>query len=385
MQRIARDPAVGGASSRPRERDRLPGQRRAHGARDRRRSGATATSPRPRAGTRSTWRSASTSRTRARAATGSATACATAGYGDPGDGWRAGEDLGWGTGDARDAQRARRRLARQRPPPAHPALAAYGRSASASPAGAPKPTGSEPAGRDLRDGPGDDPRLDRISRGMTATAPSGARYGVTSMVAPLQRVLVRRPALAGDWDGAGWRTPDPAELERQHEAFVELLDGLGAEVEVADALDGQVDAVYMHDPLILSGRGGIPLNMAKPARMREPGHAAEALRGRRRPGPRHARRATPTPTAATASGSTTRPPRSASATAPTARARRGSRSCSSPRASTSRPTTCRTTRAPRTSCTCSRSCSAATERLFVVYEPLAPVRLLQDIRERGIE
>jgi N-dimethylarginine dimethylaminohydrolase len=112
---------------------------------------------------------------------------------------------------------------------------------------------------------------------MTATAPSGARFGVTSMVAPLKRVLVRRPALSGDWDGAGWRTPDPEKLRAQHEAFVELLDGLGAQVEVADALDGQVDAVYMHDPLIVSGRGGIPLNMAKPARMREPGHAAEAL------------------------------------------------------------------------------------------------------------
>ena len=29
--------------------------------------------------------------------------------------------------------------------------------------------------------------------------------------------------------------------------------------------------------------------------------------------------------------------------------------------------------------------SAATEDLFVVYEPLAPVRLLQDIEERGID
>jgi N-dimethylarginine dimethylaminohydrolase len=29
--------------------------------------------------------------------------------------------------------------------------------------------------------------------------------------------------------------------------------------------------------------------------------------------------------------------------------------------------------------------SAATESLFVIYEPLAPVRLLQDIQERGIE
>ena len=45
------------------------------------------------------------------------------------------------------------------------------------------------------------------------------------------------------------------------------------EVEVAEALDGQVDAVYMHDPQIMSGAGGIPLNMAKPIRQSEPGHA----------------------------------------------------------------------------------------------------------------
>jgi len=109
---------------------------------------------------------------------------------------------------------------------------------------------------------------------MTASAP---RYGVTSMVAPLQRVLVRRPALAGDWDGAGWRTPDPDKLRAQHEAFIELLDGLGAEVEVADALDGQVDSVYMHDPVLVTGRGAIPLRMAKPARQAEPAAMAAEL------------------------------------------------------------------------------------------------------------
>jgi N-dimethylarginine dimethylaminohydrolase len=97
------------------------------------------------------------------------------------------------------------------------------------------------------------------------------------MVAPLQRVLVRRPASDGDWAGAGWRTPDPLLLARQHEAFCELLAELGAQVEVAGALDGQVDAVYMHDPLLVTGRGGIPLRMAKPARRAEPGHAAEEL------------------------------------------------------------------------------------------------------------
>ena len=106
---------------------------------------------------------------------------------------------------------------------------------------------------------------------------TAAAYGVTSMIAPLRRVLVRRPALAGDWAGAAWRTPDPDRLAAQHEAFCELLDGLGAEVEVAEALDGQVDAVYMHDPMVMTGRGGIPLRMAKPARTREPERGAAEL------------------------------------------------------------------------------------------------------------
>jgi N-dimethylarginine dimethylaminohydrolase len=104
-----------------------------------------------------------------------------------------------------------------------------------------------------------------------------ADFGVTSMTAPLRRVLVRRPATAGDWGGAGWRVPDPARLEAQHEAFCELLAGLGPRVEVAGALAGQVDAVYMHDPLLVTAQGGIPLRMRKPAREREPGHAREEL------------------------------------------------------------------------------------------------------------
>jgi N-dimethylarginine dimethylaminohydrolase len=102
-------------------------------------------------------------------------------------------------------------------------------------------------------------------------------YGVTSMVAPLRRVLVRRPSLDGDWHGAGWRTPDAGLLDRQHEQFCELLAGLGPQVEVADRLDGQVDSVYMHDPLLVTGSGGIVLRMAKPARRAEPGHAADEL------------------------------------------------------------------------------------------------------------
>jgi N-dimethylarginine dimethylaminohydrolase len=109
------------------------------------------------------------------------------------------------------------------------------------------------------------------------TTPDSATYGVTSMIAPLRRVLVRRPATSGDWSGAAWRTPDPVLLARQHEDFCELLAELGAQVEVANALDGQVDSVYIHDPMVMTARGGIPLQMIKPARVREPGHAAEEL------------------------------------------------------------------------------------------------------------
>ena len=109
------------------------------------------------------------------------------------------------------------------------------------------------------------------------SSPDTATYGVTSMIAPLRRVLIRRPATSGDWAGAGWRTPDPELLARQHERFCELLAELGAQVEVADALEGQVDAVYMHDPMVMTARGAIPLRMIKPARVREPGHAAEEL------------------------------------------------------------------------------------------------------------
>ena len=105
---------------------------------------------------------------------------------------------------------------------------------------------------------------------------SGA-FGVTSMTAPLRRVLVRRPATSGDWEGAGWRVPDVDALVRQHEALCALLAELGAEVEVAAALDGQVDAVYMHDPLLLTADGGLALRMRKPARAREPAHARGEL------------------------------------------------------------------------------------------------------------
>lgn len=219
---------------------------------------------------------------------------------------------------------------------------------------------------------------------MTASAPSGARFGVTSMVAPLQRVLVRKPATSGDWDGAGWRTPDAATLERQHAAFVELLANLGAEVEIADAIDGLVDAVYMHDSNIISGQGAVPLNMAKAVRKTEPGHARAEFERLGIPvlgaldgdayldgGDRFWLDDT---TAAIGLGYRTN--------------RKGANALQSllrPEGIHVEAYDMPHDQGPDYVLHLQSFLSAATEDLFIVFEPLAPVRLLQDIRERGID
>ena len=96
------------------------------------------------------------------------------------------------------------------------------------------------------------------------------------MTAPLRRVLLSEPG-DGDFAGAGWRTPELERLGRDHAAFAALLDGLGVEVAVLPAQDGLVDGCFTYDPVWVSGRGAIELQMAKPARRPEPARLAQAL------------------------------------------------------------------------------------------------------------
>jgi N-dimethylarginine dimethylaminohydrolase len=49
-----------------------------------------------------------------------------------------------------------------------------------------------------------------------------------------------------------------------------LLESLGCQVDVASPVEGLVDAVYMHDPMIMTPHGAILLRMAKPVRSPEP-------------------------------------------------------------------------------------------------------------------
>ena len=108
-----------------------------------------------------------------------------------------------------------------------------------------------------------------------AAGPDGPpRFGVTSMVAPLRRALLVRPDIVGDFAAAGWREPDTDALLREHDQFAELLAGLGVEIEVVDAPAGMVDACFAYDPVFVVGGGAVALQMVKPARQGEPAFLA---------------------------------------------------------------------------------------------------------------
>ncbi len=106
-------------------------------------------------------------------------------------------------------------------------------------------------------------------------ATTNRRYGAQSMTAPLLDVLVKRP---GPAFGAAFEDPahgflHPVDLEvarREHEAFVEILAGLGPRVHVLETELDSPDLVYPFDPLLVTDRGAIPLRPGKPNRAPEP-------------------------------------------------------------------------------------------------------------------
>jgi dimethylargininase len=109
------------------------------------------------------------------------------------------------------------------------------------------------------------PRIGSVS----ATAPR--LYGCGSSTAPLRRVLVGRPSSVERWREYGWRAaPDPVRLAAEHEAFCALLAEAGAEVVMAAVEPGNPDAIYVHDPALVSNRGAILLRPGKGRRRGEP-------------------------------------------------------------------------------------------------------------------
>ncbi len=93
-------------------------------------------------------------------------------------------------------------------------------------------------------------------------------YGGQSMVAPLRRVLVRRPdaSFAVD-DLEQWHyaaRPDLARARAEHAALVEILRAAGAEVILHDEPQpGRADAIFVYDPVLMTDNGAVILRMGK--------------------------------------------------------------------------------------------------------------------------
>ena len=94
------------------------------------------------------------------------------------------------------------------------------------------------------------------------------------MTAPLREVLVKRPGpafgRAFDEPAHGFLHPvDLSLAQREHDAFVELLAGLGPMVHELGVESDSPDLVYLFDPLLVSDGGAIPLRAGKPSRRGE--------------------------------------------------------------------------------------------------------------------
>jgi N-dimethylarginine dimethylaminohydrolase len=109
-----------------------------------------------------------------------------------------------------------------------------------------------------------------------------------SMVAPLRRVIVKRPeeafenaeTIAQQWAGLGYlRPPDFRLACEEHARLVALLRASGAEVlELpADPRTG-LDSLYAHDPVLISDSGAIVFQLGKNARRGEGPAYADSLK-----------------------------------------------------------------------------------------------------------
>jgi N-dimethylarginine dimethylaminohydrolase len=107
-------------------------------------------------------------------------------------------------------------------------------------------------------------------------------YGSQSMIAPLRKVLVKRPEEAfAVPDPARWHYSGQPNLEiaqREHDALVALLRQAGAEVFYHDEPQPQhADAIFVYDPAIVTDAGAIVLRLGKALRRGEEAPLARRL------------------------------------------------------------------------------------------------------------
>jgi len=101
------------------------------------------------------------------------------------------------------------------------------------------------------------------------------RYGAQTMATPLRRVLMRRPGDSLRAAGAEeWHYGPAFDAERaivQHGEFSRLVEKSGTEILwLEDGGDGLADAMFTHDPSLMTDHGAILLRMGKTLRAAEP-------------------------------------------------------------------------------------------------------------------
>lgn len=105
-------------------------------------------------------------------------------------------------------------------------------------------------------------------------------FGAQEMASPIKRVVMRRPgASLRAADAGAWHYGPSFDADRaiaQYERFADMVSASGAEILwFEDTGDGLADAMFTHDPSLMTDHGAILLNMGKPLRRAEvDGHAA---------------------------------------------------------------------------------------------------------------
>src|SRR5215470_5057250 len=113
-------------------------------------------------------------------------------------------------------------------------------------------------------------------------------FGCQSMVAPLKRVIVKRPeeafrsitAIEREWYPLGYlRRPDLRVACEEHRALTTALRSAGSEVlELPEDSRTGLDSLYAHDPVLITDDGAVVFQMGKVARRGEGPAMADALK-----------------------------------------------------------------------------------------------------------
>ncbi|MBI1800284.1 MAG: arginine deiminase [Chloroflexi bacterium] len=108
-------------------------------------------------------------------------------------------------------------------------------------------------------------------------------WGAQSMVAPLKRVLVNRPAET-EREARAWRefgyyhAPDSERARQEHAQFVELLVEAGADVCFArNPQPERLDSIFVFDAALVTREGAVICRMGKPLRRGEEHALAQEL------------------------------------------------------------------------------------------------------------